>query len=340
MTNSHELDYRREHFRTTLVPLTFGRENLQPALPNTIWDFHRKAWQPITDETKILTYGNANGYEQFFTMPFVDIPMTEDNWDPRHDGRLDRFMRAINYRKIWRYWHAWGPAGGYGDQDQANVQAQFRRGLAYAIYPAVACIETMNGDLEQHRAWFRQFVPAIEELSVAGWEPVPYARASAEVVVERFGSFATGDLHFTLRNYADQPVEPVLTLERPGLGIPASADLLWVQVLPLTPRLDPFATAGQTFGIGAKATQALWVGTRDQAAQRGFRLALATLEKIERLFQTVMDEAARTTWTEAVATARRGLATAGAEALAPAETQALTTRRVKTVNSLSPAVMV
>lgn len=36
-------DYRREHFRTTRVLLTFGYENLQPCMPNTIWDFHHTA---------------------------------------------------------------------------------------------------------------------------------------------------------------------------------------------------------------------------------------------------------------------------------------------------------
>ncbi len=173
--NTSGPDYRREHFRTTQVPLAFGYENLQPCLPNTIWDFHHTAWWPITEQYKIATYGNANGYEQFFTMPYVDVPMTEGNWDPKNPGRLDRFMRAVNYQKIWRYWHAWDKSGGYGDRDPANVRAHFRRGLAYAIYPAVACVQSATGDLEPHRAWYRQYVPAIEELSTAGWEPVPYA---------------------------------------------------------------------------------------------------------------------------------------------------------------------
>lgn len=71
-------------------------------------------------------------------MPFVDVPMTEGSWDAKNRGRLDRFMRAVNHHKIWRYWHAWDKSGGYGDRDPANVQAHFRGGLAYAIHPAVA----------------------------------------------------------------------------------------------------------------------------------------------------------------------------------------------------------
>ena len=93
MANAHAVDYRREHFATTLVPLTFGRDDLQPAIPNTIWDFHQKAWGPVTEKYQIVTYGNANGYEQFFTMPYVDVPMTEGSWDPQHPARVDRFLR-------------------------------------------------------------------------------------------------------------------------------------------------------------------------------------------------------------------------------------------------------
>ena len=86
MANAHAVDYRREHFATTLVPLTFGRDNLQPAIPNTIWDFVHKAWWPVTEKYQIVTYGNANGYEQFFTMPYVDVPMTEGELGPAASG--------------------------------------------------------------------------------------------------------------------------------------------------------------------------------------------------------------------------------------------------------------
>jgi hypothetical protein len=318
MSNSTEIDFRREHFATTLVPPTFGHTTLAPALPNTIWDFHRKCWWPLTEERQVLTYGNANCYEQAFTLPFVDIPMTEDDWDRQHPARLDRYLRALAYHKIWRYWHAWGPAG-YGDTNPAYVQAQFRRGLAYAVYPPVYSIPVMGGDLEAHRAAFRQYVPAIEELSATGWEPVPYARATGGVVVERFGRFAQGELHFTLRHYGEEPVEALLTLERQGLGIPAAAELSWINALPRTPHLTPFPSAGLPCRLEAGGSMALWVGTQEQAVQHGFRLALATLQKTERLFQTEMDEAARAAWAQAETAARQGASASGTEALGLAE---------------------
>jgi hypothetical protein len=73
--------------------------------------------------------------------------------------------------------------------------------------------------LEPCRAAYRQYVPAIEELSSAGWEPVPYATAGDGVIVERFGS-ATNGLYFTLRNYAAEPKQATLRLHRSGLTSP------------------------------------------------------------------------------------------------------------------------
>jgi len=321
MANAHAVDYRREHFATTLVPLTFGRDNLQPAIPNTIWDFHHKAWWPVTEKYQIVTYGNANGYEQFFTMPYVDVPMTEGSWDPQHPARLDRFLRAVNYHKIWRYWHAWDQRGGYGDKDPANVQAHFRHGLAYAIFPAVACVQGATGDLEPHRALYRQYVPAIEELSRTGWEPVPYATATEGVIVERYGTYAQGELHFTLRHYSDKPVETVLAPDWRALGCPAveQIDLVMLDILPGTPRLTAFTKGGYRLSIEADGSRAVWVGTRRQAAQHGFRTAAATLEKLERLFCGEMNDSSRAAWTKALDVARQGAEAEDHHALALSE---------------------
>jgi hypothetical protein len=93
--NRRGLNYRREHFATTELPLTFGKESLKVAMPNTIWDFHKKVWWPLTEQYQAVTYGNANGFEQFFTMPFVDIPMIEHSWGLIDHGRFDRYLRAV-----------------------------------------------------------------------------------------------------------------------------------------------------------------------------------------------------------------------------------------------------
>ncbi len=94
------LDYRREHFGTTLPPLTFGRQNLKPAIFNTIWDFHKKAWWPLSEKHQVVTYGNGNVPSAFATMPFIDVAMVEGRWGRAAQPREERFWRACAYHKI------------------------------------------------------------------------------------------------------------------------------------------------------------------------------------------------------------------------------------------------
>jgi len=316
LTNTRGLDYRREHFRATLQPLSFGKDNCQVGLINTLWDFLVKAWWPLTGEYKVASYGNTNCYEQVFTAPYVDLPMLEWDWDYGNPGRFERYLRAINHTKPWRYWRMPGSPLGTGRQEgrTEDVRRSFRRGLAYAIFPA---FNTLNA--ESYREEFRQYVPAIEEISAAGWEPVPYARATRGVVVERYGSAAAGELHLTLRNYADRAVTTTVQLDRAGLGIPADAQLVAIDILPGTPRCIAIPEAGWEVSLCADDTSAFWIGTREQAARHGFRLAHATLLKLERLFATEMDAQSRAAWQTALQTAEYGAGSKGDRLLADAE---------------------
>jgi hypothetical protein len=319
MSNTSALDFAPEHLKTTLQPLTFGKESLKPALVNTIWDFLSQAWWPITGEHKIVTYGNANCYEQAFTLPYVDLPMTEGSWDPRRPARLDRYLRGMAHHKIWRYWHAWDEGGGYGDKNPAYVRAQMQRGLASGIYPSVYSVEVMAGNLESYRALFRQHIPALEELNYAGWEPVPYAETGADLTVERFGGFAEGELHFTVRNWGDKAATGTLRLDRAGLGLPGGADLLSLALLPGTADFQPVPAGGLPLSLAAGDTTALWIGTKTQAVQHGFRLAGRVLEKLDRTFYTEMDDNAKALWQQALGLAQQGQKAEGQQALILAE---------------------
>jgi len=313
--NTRGLDYRREHFQTTEVPLTFGKDSLEMAMPNTIWDFHKKVWWPLTEEYQVVTYGNANGYEQAFTMPFVDIPMIEWCWDREHPGRFDRYLRATAHHKIWRYWRVISKAGYQAEKDEASVRYHFGRCLAYAVYP---CVGPLNqAASEKHRDLFRQYVPAIEELSIAGWEPVPYARATEDIVVERYGSFEDGELHFTLTNYEEEQKETVVTLDPNGLRIPGRADLVAVDIVDGHPEALSIGagSAGWKVRVAADQARAFWVGTREQMAQHGFRLAERTLGKIQRSFATELSDENRVRIEEGAELAQRGARAIGDETL-------------------------
>jgi hypothetical protein len=243
-------------------------------------------------------------------MPFTDMAMVEGRWPATRRGEEERFWRATAYHKLWRYWvdnTGWYSA----PADQASVMRQFRNGLAQAIFPSLEAIQSSSHNLESYRAAYRQYVPALEELSAAGWEPVPYATATEGVIVERFGSFAEGTLHLTLRNYATAPKEVVLHPDRQGLGVPPKADLVYTNLLPGTPTVADLPEEGLKAQVEADGSRAFWIGTRQQAAARGFRLARYTLGKIERLFATELDATSRKTVEDAKAIAKQGMAIEG-----------------------------
>jgi len=247
------LNYRREHWATTLLPLTFGRDSLAPAMSNNIWDFHHKYWWPTTDQHQVAIYGNSNGYHQIFTAPYIDVPMIEGMWDRDHWDRFERYLRAVSHHKTWRWWRVPGARGGYGEDDPEQVRRHFAAGLAYAIYP---CMGVMGERAEKYRAQFRQYVPAIEELSIAGWEPVPYATTDAGVIIERYGSYEGGELHLALRNYSEEEVEATVALDLDGLGIPAGAELVASDVLPGFARIETVAPAAWTVTVPARDARA------------------------------------------------------------------------------------
>jgi hypothetical protein len=284
------LDYRREHFRTTLPPLTFGRQSLEPAIFNTIWDFDAKAWWPLTERYQVVTYGNGNVPSAMITMPFIDIAMIEGRWDRNSHPREERFWRACAYQKIWRFWCL--NTGWYDTPhvlDPGEVSRTFGEGLASAIFPPLDTVARALGSLEPVRGAYRQYVPAIEELSAAGWEPVPHATAGEGVVVERFGSAAQG-LYFTLRNYDSRPKQVSLCVHRGGLGIPQDQRLVAVDLVPGTPEIVPLE--GDLLGVRVEAdnSRAFCVGSREQVAARGLRQAVAALDKIDRLFASELDQ--------------------------------------------------
>jgi len=289
-SDTQGLDYRREHFATTLAPLTFGRQNLKPAIFNTIWDFHYKAWWPLSEQYQVVTYGNGNVPSALTTMPFIDISMIEGRWGRAARPREERFWRATAYQKIWRFWclnTRW-----YSLQhplDPKQVVQALGEGLASAIFPPLETVPRALGSIEPCRAAYRQYVPAIEELSAAGWEPVPHASAGQDVIVERFGSAHDGQLHFTLRNYADQPKQVLLRLDRRALGIADRESLVAINLVPGTPEL--LALEGDVLAARVEAdnSRAFWVGSRRQAAARGLRQAGVVLDKIERLFATELE---------------------------------------------------
>lgn len=275
--------YRPEHMAASDVPLTFGCTNLEPAIANGIYSFHKNVLWPLSEEAQVVVCGNSNRYTQSFTLPFVDIPMMESDWDIGHPGRLERYMRSMLHNKIWRFWYntsyPWSPATG------DSIRYFFNRGLAYAAYPAVSTME--DADIETYRSLYRRYVPAIEKLNSAGWEPIPYVETDdAYVVVERYGSFNSENLFFTLRNYADDSKTVRVIFDAAGLGIPEKQipGLYAYRLLdgnPIELVEDPLSLDTTVEGNGASA---FGIGTAEGLARYALLEVDKGMNRVERLF--------------------------------------------------------
>jgi len=114
----------------------------------------------------------------------------------------------------------------------------------YGFYPGISAIgaEKKPGfvgwkryfrspeQFERDRDLFKKYIPVIRRINRAGWEPVTYARTSDEnVIMERYGSWDKGNLHFTLRNQAEEEKTCSVTIELVALGAKAK-DLVGVSV--------------------------------------------------------------------------------------------------------------
>ena len=199
-------DFRREHFHFADVPLSYGKNTLALARVNLMYDFlHTFLW-PHSHTHNYLNTGNANYFNRAFCFPYVDMGMIEWEWDRSNPLRTGTYARTMSYHKLYRFWRVCGK----GEEDPASVRTHLHRCLFWAIYPAVGGMQSKTHNLDEYRYLYRRYVPIVERLSAAGWEPVTHATASPEgVLVERYGLFDNGSLHFAIRNITEgQMIDP------------------------------------------------------------------------------------------------------------------------------------
>ena len=158
-----QLDYRAENFRYASVPLTFGRDELQPVsmirLTMASWiDALARRSRP-KDE---VIFGNLVG-NFTFSVPQLDIFGSEASWV--HDPA---FLRAMAYHR---------PVTSLLYTPKPDLQIFFD--FLYGIYPGRGIVQKQ----------YEEVVPVLDQITPAGWEPVTRAVTDApRVRVERFGS--------------------------------------------------------------------------------------------------------------------------------------------------------
>ena len=86
----------------------------------------------------------------------------------------------------------------------------FHECLPFAVYPGGP---TKPADWERLRPLYRRFIPLLDRLDRAGWQPVPCAQVQPEALfVERFGPEQSGTFLLVAHNRSDEAVEGRLDL--------------------------------------------------------------------------------------------------------------------------------
>ncbi len=228
---SSGLNYRADHFRTSEAPPIWDPVANRPVLNNFFSScaFARAAAEMLHPRGQITMMNGAFG-SSFFVAPWLDVFGGEVGL------RISR--ENMNYiRTIARHKPILTLLKGNYElsYDHEDIELFMKRALAYGIFPGF--FDWSPSGLgpggrhwdhpeyyERDRDLHRKYVPLVQTLAAAGWEPVTHARSSNErVFVERYGPGEDGIVWLTLLNEDADPHPTTLRVDAGALGSDAGA---------------------------------------------------------------------------------------------------------------------
>ncbi len=234
---------------------------------------------------------NGFGYGFPFHAHWVDVGGNEIRWTRQRDD-----FAFFDYRRVLAYRKPFLPLNNeFFDREFTGEIAEeyFRWALFYGFPPS--CFAPGAGAFGNYwntpefhnrdRHLFRRYVPLIVRLCEAGWEPVTHAWSDNErVLVERFGRWSDGNLHFTIYNASDQLQNAIIAIDAAKLGL-KERDARNLTIWVLTDlKTFPFAVGSTKFSpltillsgtLAPRETAVLWLTAPDKALA-----SLAELAKV------------------------------------------------------------
>ncbi len=157
-------------------------------------------------------------------MPMLDEAGIEVNWldgngaySPDDDAIFD-YRRTLSYHKPYLLLMNTN----FDKFNHVDMARYFRRCLFYDVFPSCFSADAADHPYWETPRWynrdrqlFKTYVPIMQMLSRAGWQPIPYAESSnTAVYLERYGT-----TWITLRNHTDSPQQSKITLWAHELNI-------------------------------------------------------------------------------------------------------------------------
>ncbi len=240
-----DLNFRPEHLACAQVPPTFDSLGGRPALLELFSWYEFMDWlaSDVHHAGKLI-HMNIFADSYRFCAHLADVLGSEVGWTFRKRSLADIETDAVSLmRRTLAYQKPTTNLLQEGDFLQprpelsaSEVEAYVKHQTFYGFFPGIATIggEDKPGyagwkryfgtpaQYERDRAVFKKYIPLIQALCAAGWEPVTFARTSCDaVLIERFGSLEKNNLHFTLRNSDDKEQTCAIRIQAARLGTKA-----------------------------------------------------------------------------------------------------------------------
>ncbi|MCL4176387.1 MAG: hypothetical protein KJ072_01375 [Verrucomicrobia bacterium] len=240
------VNFRREHFAHSTVPLTFTLDTHRPALLKglAVFEFTRWLSEDLHRMGK-LCFANGVPYRFSFLCPWLDVMGTETDW--LVNGQYQPASHA--QMSLWRTLAGRKPYlllmnTDYNQFGTNQVERYFQRSLFYGMFPSMFSHNAAENPYWRNPTWyerdrplFKRYLPLIRQVAEAGWSPVTGATNSApSVLIEKYGPAEDGTTYYTLFNdgtgYArgtftltDEPIETQTLLSTTELL--GNQKLLW-----------------------------------------------------------------------------------------------------------------
>lgn len=224
-------NFRREHWRTADVPLTFDLDTKQPVLLQifSTWEFSKRVADDVHARGGVM-HGNGGALWPFFPA-LLDITGQETGGVLPDDvmARARTLLRNKPYSPLLNTrFDSMGPE---------VVADYFNKSLLYDIFPSFFSGTYMKDGkwvhvhyftdpkfYERDRPLFRKYLPILRRMFDAGWEPVTHARCDPSAVrVERYGPAANGEVLFAAYNPSASAVTAKLSIDAAALRLDAAA---------------------------------------------------------------------------------------------------------------------
>lgn len=255
------LNFRRDHFAFSSVPLTFATESKAVGLYKGLAIHEFTRW--IADEVHArggLIFANGVPYRFGYLCPWLDVLGTEFDWMPGGTYTPPTEAQLC----LWRSLAGAKPYllllnTDFSRFTPVHVERYFQRSLAYGMFPSMFSANAAENPYWQNPTWyerdrplFRKYIPMIRSVAEAGWKAVTQARFDATgCQVERFGPAPDGALYVTILNDSLQSRTGRLTVDDDPAGPTGLATEL------VTNQRLAWADGGWTLTVPGQSTSAI-----------------------------------------------------------------------------------